>query len=235
MLPIRLRTRLLFEFTRVLIFQMPGIHALLVTWFDDARFRASMNASVISLQKLIERYLGIQADISELDGKPTDFLVSISGLVDEARMRSIIDTYKLAGKSYIFQSSAITYECEFTDYVCEDYSEVITVEFTDYVCEDNRIVTISVMITDITGETCTVEAVASANVKSELAISGVITGTDDNGHDFFAGNFSLTITVNGYYAITVSDITTVPEGTYRLTTVNVIPGSDTFYDYQIAL
>lgn len=236
-LPIGLRTRLLFEFAKTLIWQVPAVQARTLTWFDDARFRASMNASVMGLQKLIERYLGIVADISELDGKPTDFMVSITGLVDEARIKAILDQYKLAGKSYIFESTAIAFDCEFSDWVCENYTEVFITEFADYVCESDRVVKIG-MTLGVTPDqqpneaTATVLAFTQVPVASELTITGQIIGTL-NGQVFHTQNFYITIADNGTSGNDVLTIYTQPGGVYSLNNMLIVPASDETYNYEI--
>jgi hypothetical protein len=217
-LPTRLRTRLFFEFAKTFIWQIPGIEARVMAWFDDARFRASMNASVMSLQKLIERYLGVQAVITELDGKPTDFKVSIQGLVDEARMKALVDGYKLAGKSYLFESAAIGYECEWTGHVCEASRENF----------------IMIHIDNVVGNVATVSVTASEPVKSRISVTFNIDWIKD-GVQFPAGFVwsGFYLEANTQYAEKNIEIAPMAGATYVVTYPAIAPETDDYFDYTL--
>ena len=225
LLPTGLRTRLLFEFVRTLIWQVPGLQARILVWFDDARFRASMNASVMGLQKLIERYLGIQAVITELDGKPTDFKVSIQGTVDEARMKSIVDQYKLAGKSYVFQSSAIAFTCEFADWVCEvDRDCIIQVHLDSAV---GTVITVSV--------TSSVPVATDVQVIFNVNSYNHIDGVD---YPLWYINFAVTLNAGENYKQAIGDAVIEP-GPYTIYVVDndsivLDKTSDDYLDYIIS-
>jgi len=100
----------------------------------DWKYKACSNASVLSLQKTIQRELDVDCTITESDGKPVDFLVTMSGNYDEGQVRKVIDNYKLSGKSYVFENGAITYTCEFINYVCvlTMVENLITVTFSTF-------------------------------------------------------------------------------------------------------
>ncbi len=232
-LPPGLRNRRLFEFARTLIWQLPTVNSELTAWFNDARFRASMNASVMCLQKLLERYLGVKAAITELDGKPADFLVSIQGTVDEARVKAIIDRYKLAGKTYVFQSSSIAHTLVFTDWVCEEYTEVITVIFVDYVCEDDRIVPVSVQISGVTESYASIFAFCQVPVHSNLSISGTIYGINPNNENFIAGYFNIHIAQGRNSGNTDAFITAIAGSTYFIDGAEIDPQWDAMYIYEL--
>ena len=85
----------------------------------DWMYKINANASVISLQHHIKRELDVDALITELDGKPIDFLVEVTGFVDESQLRALIDNFKLSGKSYVFRVGSIVFSCQFTNHVCE--------------------------------------------------------------------------------------------------------------------
>lgn len=84
----------------------------------DWLYQINADASVISLQHQIKRELDVDAVITELSGQPIDFLVTVNGFVDENRLRALIESRKLAGKSFVFQTGDMVYECEWSNYVC---------------------------------------------------------------------------------------------------------------------
>ena len=84
----------------------------------DWKYKARANGSVLSLQHTIKRELDVDAVITELSGKPFDYLVTVNGYTDETRLRNVLDTFSIAGKSYCFENGLITYSCEFTNHFC---------------------------------------------------------------------------------------------------------------------
>lgn len=89
-----------------------------ISQVPDWKYKAKANASVLSIQNTIKRELNVDAVITELDGKPVDFLVSVTGFVDFSAVKNLIDKYKLAGRSYVFETGAVTYFCSFINHVC---------------------------------------------------------------------------------------------------------------------
>lgn len=84
----------------------------------DLLYRINADASVISLQNQIKRELDVDAVITELNGQPVDFLVTINGFVDENRLRALITDRKLAGKSFVFVTGDTTYTATWINHVC---------------------------------------------------------------------------------------------------------------------
>jgi hypothetical protein len=123
------------EFIRSLVSQATEAHNDFELSGYDRMYRANANASVISLEHHIKREFDARAVITNLDGKPTDFLVTVDGNVDEARLRALIDRYKLAGRSYVFKIQDVTFTSKFVDYVCENMKVAYTSKFVDHVCE----------------------------------------------------------------------------------------------------
>ena len=106
------------ELIRVLISQAESSLNEFNVQVPDWMYKAKANASVISLQHHIKRELDVDVLITELDGTPIDFLVTVSGFADQNQIAKIIDTYGLAGKSYVFEDGEITYTCEWINHVC---------------------------------------------------------------------------------------------------------------------
>jgi hypothetical protein len=181
---------------------------------------------VISLEHHAERELDVKVRITELDGKPFDFLVTVTGdIADEVRLRSLIDLYKLAGKSYTLKLEYV-YFSEFTDFACEDLTVTYTAEFTDFACEDNRRLMISATITNKEDRYWILELAAESEVKSMLTVSGHIVLQSGA-----PGTFNLKIkkgklSVEHLFG---SDQSDPPHAIIE----NIDPASDEYYDYCI--
>lgn len=228
LLPTFLRKTFLVEFFRPLAVELQNLHSQFNLWLNDARYKANANASVVALTHLIQRELDVLVSIEEMDGKPTDFKVTVSGTVGEQRLRSLINQYKIAGRSFIFRIGNVAYSCGFINHVCEDITILYFVDFTDYACEDDGGVEISGYITDSDAFFS-----ASRNVYSELSISGTILGRDSQGVQFYAGAFDVVILEherNGYSAVTLNTVAGayyfIAEGSVQIT-----PSSDSYYSY----
>jgi hypothetical protein len=133
MLPISLRNKPVSEFTRSKLLETQRICDGFRLFVEDAKYRASANASVISLEHHISREFDVRAKITELSGRPTDFLVTIDGNVDESRLKALIDGYRLSGKSYVFRVSGVKYVSRWIDHVEEDMSTEYVSEWIDHI------------------------------------------------------------------------------------------------------
>lgn len=230
LLPTFLRKSVLIELLRTLIGPLQIMHSQANLWFDDARYKANTNASVISLIHLIEREFDVLATIEELDGQPTDFKVTVSGTVDEVRLRALLNQYKIAGRSFTFRIGSVVYSSSFINHVCEDIIAVYSVEFIDYVCEESGYIYLSFGIgtRDITVN-------ASRPVTSEISISGFIRGRMPSGVTYNATSFGVTI-LEGESMGTGDIILDPVSGEYYFvqeSSVDIIPNSDTYFTYII--
>ena len=231
LLPVSLRKPVLVEFIRSLIWQVPALNSRFVLWAGNARYKANLNASVMALERLIQQEFDVPATIEELDGKPTDFLVNVSGSVDEVRLKALIGQYKLAGRSYTFRVGSAVYSCEFTNYACEDIREVFTLEFKEHYCEDDRNVYLSSVLMMIDAENLEISFQASHTVKSDLTIAGRIIAVNNNGH-FVAGEFRANM-ANGNSSILIE----VPVGigsNYAIDSgfLTITPSGDSYFNYS---
>ena len=232
LLPPRLRVVQLIELLRVLTSQIPRSNNDFDLFLADANYRVNVNASTIALEKLISYELDALATITELDGKPFDFLVTVHTTVDENRLKALINEYRLAGKSYIFKLGTVAYAAEFTNYECEDIIEAYTAEFTDYVCEDDKIVTINVFPGFAFNGYVKVVANAGKAVSSDLTISGNLYGYDDNGGTVGVGVFSISMD-EGESSADTQLAENVNAVSYFLSDVTVTPTGDDYYDYEL--
>ena len=86
-----MRSNRLAELIRVLTREAESAYNQFNLQVPDWMYKINANASVISLKHHIKRELDVDAVITELDGKPIDFLVSVTGFVDEQRLKAMID------------------------------------------------------------------------------------------------------------------------------------------------
>ena len=232
LLPTFLRKEVLIELIRTMIWPLLDLHSRFNLWADSARYKANMNASVIALERHIQRELDVLAVIEEMDGKPTDFLVTVSGTVDEHRLKSLLDQYKLAGRSFIFRIGTVAYSCSFINHQCEDITELFEVEFTDHVCESDGIILITSVLSVISADTLRVRVTASANVTSDVTVSGIISGYETGGGVLPIETFNVTILTG---EATAQVDVGIPMGNYSYSleheSIEIFPGSDEYYTY----
>jgi hypothetical protein len=217
------------EFIRSLLAEVPKACNDFELFSCDAKYRANANASVISLEHHIEREFDVKVKITELDGKPFDFLVTTTGSVDENRLKALIDNYKLYGKSYVFSLEGVVFTAEFTDYVCENMVEVYSAEFTNYVCEKREVVEVTIYAYMKYEGLWVVEAYSDKPVKSSINITGHLVLDDAYAERFFF----LELTPGGGISdfSIQSDATKMAEKKIFLS--SFLPSSDEYYDYYV--
>ncbi len=94
---------------------------------SDWLYQINADSSVISLQHQIKRELDVDAVITELSGQPIDFLVTVNGFVDENRLMALIESRKLAGKSFVFKTGNMEYSAAWINHVCAQEYETISI------------------------------------------------------------------------------------------------------------
>ena len=119
LLPTFMRGDRITEFIRVMLLQLEKSYNAFNANLPDWMYKANANASVISLIHHVKRELDVDILITELDGSPIDFLVTVQGFVDYGQLSKLLDTYALAGKSYIYESGEPFYSGLFINHVCE--------------------------------------------------------------------------------------------------------------------
>lgn len=230
LLPTFLRKTFLIELFRPLVVQLQTLQSQFNLWLNDARYKANSNASVISLTELIQRELDVLANIEELDGLPTDFKVTVSGTVDEVRLRSLINQYKIAGRSFTFRVGNVIYSSEFINHVQEDLIELYSCEFIGHVTEEGRDVTLTYTL-----EATQISFTASRPVMSELSIQGVIRGRTAAGLNYTVTSFEVVILVGEITGVDDSIvINIIPGETYTFThnSSSITPSSDSYFNYK---
>ncbi|MBN1987836.1 MAG: hypothetical protein JW783_00380 [Bacteroidales bacterium] len=135
LLPPSLRGGVLTEFVRVMLQPIVNLYYALLAYISRSRLYKSVTSQTCWLQYILERELGVKVSITELDGKPTDFLVQAAGVVDESRLIALVNKYKMAGRSFTLNQAGVDFTAEWSDYVCE--KTLITTyiaSWDDYVC-----------------------------------------------------------------------------------------------------
>lgn len=214
--------------------QIQRLHTAWLVWSIDSRYRASVTPQVISLEHMAERNLDCRIRIDELDGKPYDFLVNVEGNPDMAKLTRLLNTYKLAGKSYVYEMvGPVGYSCFFFNHVLEDIEEKYACEFINHVAEDERTVKIWVyLFADSNQNQWNVIARASKAVKSDITVSGTVQKKTD-GYITLVDTFHVFIetdTTEGEAPVSITDSIT---GGLFLETRTILPNKDDYYDYEI--
>ncbi len=233
LLPVKLRTLLLVELIRTMLWQVPRAATAWNVWEKNAWYSANLNASTITLQYLIQREFGVLATIEELDGLPTDFIVNVEGTVDEIRLKALIDRYKLAGRSYTFRLGSVVYAASFINHQCEDIVEILNASFIDYQCEDDGVVTITGYLVKSITDDWEVQLFSSRATMTNITITGTINGIQDS-ETLLSGDFIGTILSGSTNATIPASVVETSNTTYYISeiSVNLNPDSDDYFEYQ---
>ena len=120
-----------------LLFTMPVrmLYATFVDWRQKMRNKAGATPQVCMLRKIVYDELGVNIEIEEVDEKHYDFIVKtlLTDKDKEQQILALLNRYKMAGKSFQFINTMVSFESGWGDYVCErcEYA----VDWTDYICE----------------------------------------------------------------------------------------------------
>lgn len=192
----------------------------------DWLYQINSDASVISLQHQIKRELDVDAVITELSGQPVDFLITVNGFVDENRLSALIESRKLAGKSFVFQTGDVEYECDWSNYVCVQ-------SYIDNFIQGGKL---------IGGADYDVVIVADLQPESDLSIVAYVYEVDNNNPYLF----NLTIAAdswvedsdydNKFTTLFIAMIQIGPNETRHLnvdsvTIASILPAKDNKYKY----
>lgn len=214
--------------------QIQRLHTAWLVWSTDSRYRASVTPQVISLEHMAERNLDCRIRIDELDGKPYDFLINVEGNPDMAKLTRLLNTYKLAGKSYIYElAGPVDYSCFFFNHVEEDIQEKYTCEFTDHMPEDDREVIIRLFLMNkyvADTQQWMVVARASKKVKSNVNVFGSVMKKE--GYVSLISDFHLILSTDTSNAERQVQITNA-EGILFLEVSSISPEQDDYYDYKV--
>ena len=123
-LPPFLRQPALIAFTRALIAKpLADLYASFFLFREQIRYKASVTPQVCMLEDAAFRLLDTDIEITELDGMPIDFLVTVNGTADLTKLSKLLNSYKLAGKTYIYVVGDTDYVCSWKNHVSENLIE----------------------------------------------------------------------------------------------------------------
>ncbi|HBX45566.1 hypothetical protein [Limibacterium fermenti] len=146
LLPTFLRKDRILAFLRVLVAKpLQQLFVKFHLWRMKSRYEASVSPQVISLIHAIERTFDCVAELTELDGKPYDFLISIDRSTDLNAIREFIDKHKLAGKSYLFKLGDAAFSVTWLSHTDEHLIEEYSAEWTEYI--DSRGIELNLSLT----------------------------------------------------------------------------------------
>ena len=145
---------------------------------EKTRYEAAITPQVCSLTDAVQRKFDVSAEITELDGKPYDYLVSIDRSSDLNAIRDFLNRFALAGKTFLFALGDTLYTAEWNEYVDENLIERYTAQWRDYIDEHDGNVLIRLHIYPEVNLTEAkiiyhVDALAESAVKSNIRIAGV--------------------------------------------------------------
>lgn len=134
-LPLTLRRMGIYSLFRVMISPIVLLYNAYLSWRQSQIVKQAGSPQVIMLKKLVYDKLGLVIDIMEDTGKPNDFIVQTdtTDVNVQRRLYALIQSYKLAGKSFTFANQAVQFIQSWSDYVCETLA--ITQTWGGYVCE----------------------------------------------------------------------------------------------------
>ncbi len=182
-LPKRLRTVTLFTLCMVYTAFIRRGHDEFLEWQKKMKIRMAGSPQACMLKKVIYDELGINIEIEEGNGKPYDFIIKtdFSDVDKERQLFALLNRYKLAGKSYVYENSSVSYLACWDKFVCEKTIAQAEYYWGAFVCERRTIrpetVTLSMNYHykyDTSFNTNTVykvSIVASKAIKSDLLIT----------------------------------------------------------------
>lgn len=134
-LPVRLRTELMKAVCLAVTLPVVQIYNEFRIWKKRMDIKAGGSPQVCMLQKIVKDTLDIDLIISEGNGKPVDFIIhtSFTDVDKERQLFALLDRYKLAGKSYMYENAEVEYSQQWSGFVCE--RQTLLIQWQGYVCE----------------------------------------------------------------------------------------------------
>lgn len=236
LLPTFLRRPRILALLRVLVAKpLQQLFVRFHIWRLQSRYEASVSPQVCSLIHAIERTFDCVAEITELDGKPYDFLVSIDRSADLNAIREFIDKHKLAGKSYIFQLGDAVFSVTWLNHVDEHLIEEYAAEWVDYI--DSKVMPCYVRIFYTSGNDVdspyprgmVIEVTTDEPVRSKLDFTININVTDSEG---VVTNVVETLTLEAGNTMAGHHSTQLNISGNVISGMNVTPKNDIYYYYD---
>lgn len=201
----------------------------------NSRYEASVTPQTCSLVHAIQRIFDCKAEITELDGKPYDFLLSIEKSTDLSAVKKNVDKHKLAGKSYIFKLGDTNFRAKWINHVDENLIELYSAIWLNHVNEHDGIIRIDLSLFKMQGfedNKWMLAANADWNVASRVSIT--VTISYWNGAlEHFAGGGTVVIKAGESHGEELITLNYSDYSTLTIRVVSVNPTADSMYQYQI--
>lgn len=143
LIPSMVRKSILLAVIDTLIKQIDSNYTILKSKNDKALLYASCTPQVVWLQYLLRQELNYNSIvIAEGDGLPVDFVV-YTNLNDVDRLKSLLNRFKMTGRSYLINSENIAYSIRWVDAICEKTAIINTViQWDNTICAQEVLVTV---------------------------------------------------------------------------------------------
>lgn len=120
-LPFRFRKSVMIAFCTVLITPLQTLYNGFNQYRKRMKIKAGGSPQVCMLQKIVKDSLGIDMVILEGNGKPVDFIIqtAFADVDKERQLFALLDRYKLAGKSYMYENKQLLFTTAWDGFVCQ--------------------------------------------------------------------------------------------------------------------
>ena len=202
---------------------------------EKTRYEAAITPQVCSLMHAINRNFDVSVEITELDGKPYDYLVSIDRSTDLNAIRDFLNRFSLAGKTFLFALGDTIYTAEWSEYVDENLIERYTAQWIDYVVEHDGKVNIEFYFykeVEISDKKIyyKLEAIADTPVKSNINIKCLYFKKDL--HAYFPAWIEIQGQISLGQTKTITSLdATADEFERDILIISIEPLSDSVYTY----
>jgi len=145
LLPPRLRFIRLHAFLTVLLSPVVSLYDQFRSWQARKKMQLSATPQAIWLPKIVWEEMGAKIGIEYSDGIPDFWVIVYDDNADIPRLRTLIERYKLAGKSYRIKLQDETITQEWIDFVCTSFE--YRSFFNAFVCVDSGLINNYIAIT----------------------------------------------------------------------------------------
>lgn len=194
-------------------------------------YEATVTPQVCSLTDAVQRTFDCVCEITELNGKPYDFLVSIDRSTDLQAIKEFIDAHKLAGKSFVFELGDVVFTATWMNYTNENLIEVYSAEWSFYVDEDDGTNHITIYLLQDINDVWRVRAEAEKPVASDLYIAvSIVYRVPPSGELHHGGDASISLPAGTTMNELTVSLAYEPGAVISFTTF-VFPNKDEVYTY----
>lgn len=168
LLPPRMRFIGLHAFLSVLLSPVKSLHDQFAEWQIRKKMQMAATPQAIWLPKIVWEEMGAKIGIEYSDGIPDFWVIVYDDNADISRLRTLIERYKLAGKSYRIKRQDEMIIQEWIDFVCTSFE--YRSFFNAFVCVDSGLINNYIFISTGGGKR-SISAFLSYPAASEINIS----------------------------------------------------------------